>query len=120
LLFEQTWNVTWPVCVLSGAEKVAVSIGVVEFTRTVSAGETSAGIVGVDVTLTAAPVFAVLEPSVTSVAVTVREPVVRRVTANVLVPPTSAALAGRLAWSSEDVMATVSVAPTGPPSCRLH
>jgi hypothetical protein len=58
-------------------------------------------------------VLAVLLPSVTSVAVTVFEPAVFRVTLNVFVPATSAALAGSDAFTSEDVIPTVSVDETG-------
>ena len=110
---EQTWNVTLPVWVLSGSAKVAVSVGVAVFRRAVSMGETSAGVVGVELTVTPGLVFAVLAPSVMSVAVTVRDPVVRSVTEKVCVPATSAALDGRLAWPSEDVIPTVSVELTG-------
>ena len=57
-------------------------------------------------------VFAVLLPSVMSVAVTVRDPAVFRVTLKVLVPATSAAFAGRPAFASDDVTPTVSVEET--------
>src|SRR6266404_1437900 len=53
-------------------------------------------------------VFAVLLPSVTSLLVIVCEPVVPKVTLNVCVPATSAALAGNVAAASLDVMLTVS------------
>jgi len=52
-------------------------------------------------------VLAVLEPSLMSVAVTVRVPTVLRVRLNVLVPATRAALAGRVAAASLEVIATV-------------
>ncbi len=42
-----------------------------------------------------------------------REPVVRSVTANVCVPAASAAFPGKVAWPSEEVTPTVSVALTG-------
>ena len=54
-------------------------------------------------------VLAVLEPSLMSVAVKVALPAVLAVTAKVLVPATRAALAGRVAFASELVMAAVSV-----------
>ena len=54
-------------------------------------------------------VLAVLVPSVMSVAVTVPLPAVFKVTLNVLVPATSAALAGKVAFRSLDVIPTVSV-----------
>jgi hypothetical protein len=57
-------------------------------------------------------VSAVLLPSVTSLAVTVREPGVFSVTENVFVPPTSAALEGSVAAESEEVIPTVSVEET--------
>ncbi len=58
-------------------------------------------------------VLAVLEPSLMSVAVKVALPAVFAVTANVLVPATRAALPGSVAFPSEDVIPTVSVALTG-------
>ena len=64
----------------------------------IAAGET---------TVIAALVFAVFVPSVRSVAVTVRLPTVLRVTLNVLVPATRAALAGRVAAGSLEVIPTV-------------
>ena len=54
-------------------------------------------------------VLEVLLPSVTSLAVTVRVPEVLSVTLKVCVPATSAALAGRTALASEEVIPTVSV-----------
>src|SRR4051812_35907495 len=57
-------------------------------------------------------VLAVLEPSVTSVAVKVFEPAVFAVTVKFLVPATSAALAGRAALASVEVIPTVSVEVT--------
>src|SRR5438876_3069480 len=54
-------------------------------------------------------VLAVLVPSVMSVAVTVRVPEVLHVTLKVCVPPESAALAGRKAFESEEVIPTVSL-----------
>jgi hypothetical protein len=54
-------------------------------------------------------VLAVFVPSVISVDVTVAVPAVFRVTANVFVPPTSAALDGNTAFASVDVMPTTSV-----------
>src|SRR3954469_17949601 len=54
-------------------------------------------------------VFAVLEPSLESVAVTVFEPAVFAVTEKVCVPATSAAFAGSAAFASVEVIATVSV-----------
>ena len=61
------------------------------------------------VTVVAGLVFAVFVPSVTSVAVTVRLPAVTSVTVSVCVPATSAAFAGNCAFTSLDVMRTVSV-----------
>jgi hypothetical protein len=58
-------------------------------------------------------VFAVFDPSVTSVAVTVFVPAVFRVTLNVFIPPTSAASLGNVAAPSLEVMWTVSVDLTG-------
>src|SRR3954470_20153875 len=58
-------------------------------------------------------VFAVLEPSVKSVAVTVALTAVFAVTENVFVPATSAAFAGSAAFKSELVIAIVSVEVTG-------
>ena len=58
-------------------------------------------------------VLAFIEPFVLSVAVKVAVPAVFGVTENVLVPATSAALAGRLAFASELVIAIVSVEVTG-------
>jgi len=55
-------------------------------------------------------VLAVFVPSVASVAVTVGLPAVFSVTVKLWLPATNAALAGKLALVSEDVMATVSVA----------
>ena len=55
-------------------------------------------------------VFGVLAPSVLSVAVVVRLPADLRVTLKVFVPATRAALAGRTALLSEEVMPMVSVA----------
>ena len=57
--------------------------------------------------------FDVFVPSVTSLAVTVLDPAVFNVTENVLVPPTRAALAGRVALASEDVIEIVWVELTG-------
>src|SRR2546428_671392 len=54
-------------------------------------------------------VFAVFEPSVASVAVTVAVPAVLNVTLNVFVPATSAAFDGSVALGSDEVIATVSV-----------
>src|SRR5438105_849749 len=53
--------------------------------------------------------FAVLVPSVASVAVRVALPAVLSVTLKLWLPPTSAALAGRPALASEEVIAMVSV-----------
>ena len=64
---------------------------------------------GAEVTVTDGLVFGLLAPLVESEAVTVRAPVVRSVTEKVFVPATSAAFAGRLAWPSDEVIATVSV-----------
>ena len=55
-------------------------------------------------------ILAVFVPSVASVEVTVGLPAVFRVTLKLWLPATNAALAGKLAFASEDVMATVSVA----------
>ena len=52
-------------------------------------------------------------PSVTSVAVTVVGPPVSGVTGNARLPATSAALGGRTAAASDDVIATVCVDETG-------
>ena len=57
-------------------------------------------------------VFGLFAPSVESVAVNVAVPAVFAVTEKVFVPATSAALPGRVAFASELVMATVSVAVT--------
>src|SRR5207302_1051432 len=54
-------------------------------------------------------VFAVFDPSVMSVAVTVLLPTVFSVTLNVLVPATKAAFAGSVAFASDEVMPTVLV-----------
>src|SRR5947207_2498407 len=54
-------------------------------------------------------VLAVLVPSVTSLAVTVLLPAVFKLTLKVRVPATSAALAGRTALASEEVIPTVSL-----------
>ena len=54
-------------------------------------------------------VLAVIEPFVMSVAVNVAVPAVFGVTESVLVPATSAALAGSVALASVEVMPTVSV-----------
>ena len=54
-------------------------------------------------------VFAVIAPFVMSVAVKVFEPAVFGVTEKVLVPVTSAALAGSVALASVEVIPTVSV-----------
>src|SRR5438477_231520 len=54
-------------------------------------------------------VLAVFVPSVMSLAVTVRLPAVFRVTLNVLVPATNAALAGNAAFTSLEVIPAVSV-----------
>src|SRR5439155_236530 len=54
-------------------------------------------------------VFAVFVPSVTSEPVTVAVPAVFSVTLNVPAPATSAALAGSVAFPSDDVMPTVLV-----------
>jgi len=102
---EQTWNVTLPVIVASGPEKVAVTVGVVELTRTVSAGVTSAGTVGVELTVTEELVFAVFAGSLMSLTVTVDvEAVFRSVTEKVFVPATRAAFDGSVAWASFDVI----------------
>src|SRR5215471_1274455 len=53
-------------------------------------------------------VLAVLLPSATSVAVTVKEPLLFKVTAKVCVPAASAALGGSVAVESLEVMPTVS------------
>ena len=53
-------------------------------------------------------VLAVMTPFVRSVAVTVWEPAVFKVTEKVLVPEDRAALAGNVAWLSEEVIPTVS------------
>ncbi len=58
-------------------------------------------------------VLAVIAPLLMSVAVNVFEPAVFGVTENVLVPATSAALAGSVALASLEVMPTVSVEVTG-------
>src|SRR5437870_4743655 len=63
-------------------------------------------------TVVAGLVFAVFDPSVASVAVTVRLPTVFRVTANVWLPATSAAFAGSVALTSLELIATVSVDDT--------
>src|ERR1044071_9673368 len=60
-------------------------------------------------TVIAGLVLAVLVPSVVSLAVTVCEPSVLSVTLNAFVPATSAALAGKVALVSDDVMPTVCV-----------
>ena len=54
-------------------------------------------------------VFAVLVPSLMSVAVTVAVPAVLSVTAKVFVPATNTALAGKVALASEQVIPTVCV-----------
>src|SRR5437667_463757 len=54
-------------------------------------------------------VLAVLAPSLISVAVNVRVPAVLRVTLKLLAPPTSAALPGKVALTSLEAMATVSL-----------
>src|SRR5262245_12728228 len=46
LLVEQTSNVTRPVSLTSGSEKVAVKVGVEVLRRVPSAGETSPGVLG--------------------------------------------------------------------------
>ena len=61
-------------------------------------------------TVTEGLVLAVLEASATSLAVTVRAPAVFSARENVCVPRFRAALIGRLAFTSEEVMPTVSVA----------
>ena len=58
-------------------------------------------------------VLAVIAPLLMSVAVKVFEPAVFAVTERVLVPATSAALAGSVAFASVEVMPTVSVEETG-------
>src|SRR5439155_23221356 len=58
-------------------------------------------------TVIAELVLAVFEPSLASVAVTVRAPEVFNVTLKVCVPATSAALEGRTALLSDDVIATL-------------
>src|SRR5207247_367599 len=63
-------------------------------------------------TVTDGLVLAVFEPSVASVAVTVRLPALLSVTLNVADPAASAAFDGRPAFASDVVMATVSVALT--------
>jgi hypothetical protein len=63
-------------------------------------------------TVIAGEVFAVFDPSVTSVAVTVAVPAVLSVTLKFFVPPTSAAFAGSDAFASDEVMPTVSVDET--------
>ena len=55
-------------------------------------------------------VLAVLAPSVMSVAVSVREPEVFNVTLRVFVPLTSAEFDGNVAFGSDEVMPTVSLA----------
>ena len=65
LLTAQTWKVTLPLSFGSGSLNVAVSVGVAVFSRAVSAGDTSAGVVGamfvvLFVTLTPATVTAAL------------------------------------------------------------
>src|SRR5439155_17364640 len=60
-------------------------------------------------TVMAELVFAVLLPSLASLAVTVRLPVVLSVTLKFFVPATSAALEGRMALASDEVIATESV-----------
>src|ERR1700694_166784 len=60
-------------------------------------------------TVVAGLVFAVLDPSVVSVAVKVGAPEVFGVTEKTLVPATSAALPGRAAFASVEVIPTVSV-----------
>src|SRR6185436_5293705 len=60
-------------------------------------------------TVSAELVLAVLLPSVTSLAVTVLLPAIFKPTLKVRVPPTRAALAGRTAFASEEVIPTVSV-----------
>ncbi len=64
-------------------------------------------------TVVAGLVFAVIEPFDWSVAVTVDEPAVLRITENVFVPATRAAGAGGVALASLVLSATVSVAETG-------
>src|SRR5439155_268687 len=54
-------------------------------------------------------VFALLVPSLLSLAVAVALPAVLRVTLKVFVPATRAALTGKAAFESEDVMAAVSL-----------
>jgi hypothetical protein len=46
LLTAQTWKVTFPESLGSGSLNVAVSVGVAVLSRAVSAGETSAGVLG--------------------------------------------------------------------------
>ena len=60
-------------------------------------------------TLTEELILAVFEPSVTSVPVTVALPAVLSVTLRVLVPATRAALAGKAALASLEVIPTMSV-----------
>ena len=55
------------------------------------------------------PVLAVIPACVTSPAVTVALPAVSNVTPNVCVPPLNAALVGKIALLSLDVIATVSL-----------
>ena len=55
-------------------------------------------------------VLEVLLASLMSVAVTVSDPAVFEITLNVWLPPTRAALAGKLAFASEVVIPTVSLA----------
>ena len=63
-------------------------------------------------TVTEGLVLAVLVPSVISVAVTVQLPAVFKVTLRFLVPATNAALAGKVALASLEVIPTVWVLPT--------
>src|SRR5437870_2739494 len=80
----------------------------------VSPGITTwSGVIAPALMVVAGLVFAVLDPSVESVAVPVAVPAVLAVTEKVFVPATSAAFAGSTAFASELVIATVSVEVTG-------
>ena len=89
---------------------IAVTVTVNAVPLAAEAGATTTRLAAAPgLTVIAGLVSAVLAGSVTSDAVTVREPAVLRVTLKLFVPPARAALAGRTALLSLLVMATVSV-----------
>src|SRR3981081_991736 len=78
LLTAQTWKVALPLSFGSGSLNVAVSVGVAVLSRAVSAGETSAGVVGA--------MFVVLFVTLMPVAVAAALPVGSGVS-GILTPP---------------------------------